>query len=409
MSARSCPSGTRTTPGCARRSWMRSRPTRPGKIRELQDYRFVDPTAQSMFDEMMQQLREDVLGSYFRNMAQGMRDLSPEQLARFRDMLADLNQLIEQRERGEDTTEGFARFMERHGDLFPDRPKTLEELLEQMARRMAAMSRLMASLSPDQRRELRGLAEQMMQDMDLAFEVDRLGANLGSAFPDLPWGDPVYGEGEGAVPMSATVDAMERLHDQEELERALAGRLPGRVAGRRGRGRAAADPRRTGRAGSPPAQADRARPGEGRAGAAARRAARGHSAWGAQDGGARADAGVRGAAARPRGRARRARRGRVRGAHGGHEALALRRSGAAGRAEDGLQRRRSLPARRARSAAPRRLRDGGGRAAHRDGDGAAPGPQLLHAAARPLHPREEDGAGAARPHRGPVSARHAST
>jgi uncharacterized protein with von Willebrand factor type A (vWA) domain len=202
-------------------------PDAPGKIRELQDYRFVDPTAQAMFDAMMQQLREDVLGSYFRNMAQGMRDVSPEELARFRDMLAELNQLIEQRSREEDTTEGFARFMERHGDLFPDKPKTLDELLEQMARRMAAMSRLMASLSPEQRRELRGLAEQMMQDMDLAFEVDRLGANLGGAFPDLPWGDPVFGEGEGAVPMSATVDAMERLHEQEELERALGGEYPG--------------------------------------------------------------------------------------------------------------------------------------------------------------------------------------
>ena len=202
-------------------------PDAPGKIRELQDYRFVDPSAQAMFDAMMQQLREDVLGSYFKNMAQGMRDLSPEQLARFRDMLADLNQLIEQRSRGEDTAEGFAAFMERHGDLFPDHPRTLDELLEQMAKRMAAMSRLMQSLSPEQRRELRGLAEQMMQDMDLAFEVDRLGANLGSAFPDLPWGDPVFGEGEGAVPMSATVDAMERLHEQEELERALQGDYPG--------------------------------------------------------------------------------------------------------------------------------------------------------------------------------------
>jgi uncharacterized protein with von Willebrand factor type A (vWA) domain len=199
----------------------------PGKIRELQDYRFVDPTAQQMFDAMMQQLREDVLGSYFRNMAQGMQDLSPEQLARFRDMLADLNALIEKHAGGEDTDEDFARFMDRHGDFFPDRPTTLDELLEQMARRIAAMSRLMASLSPEQRRELRGLAEQMMQDMDLAFEVDRLGSNLGQAFPDLPWGDPVFGEGDGAMPMSAAVDAMERLHDQEELERSLRGDYPG--------------------------------------------------------------------------------------------------------------------------------------------------------------------------------------
>src|SRR5262249_38710840 len=114
----------------------------PGKIRELQDYRFVEPAAQERFDAMMQQLREDVLGSYFRNMAQGMRDLPPEQLARFRDMLADLNGLIEKHARGEDTDEDFAGFMERHGDFFPDRPQSLDELLEQMARRMAAMSRL---------------------------------------------------------------------------------------------------------------------------------------------------------------------------------------------------------------------------------------------------------------------------
>ena len=44
--------------------------------------------------------------------------------------------------------------MSRHGELFPDEPRTLDELLENMARRMAAMSALMASLSPEQRDEL---------------------------------------------------------------------------------------------------------------------------------------------------------------------------------------------------------------------------------------------------------------
>ena len=199
----------------------------PGQIRELQEYRFTDPQAQRRFDELMEQLRQDILGSYFKNLAQGMQNTRPEDLARFRDMLADLNRLIEQRERGEDTQPGFDAFMQRHGDLFPDRPGTLDELLEQMARRMAAMSRLMASLSHEQRRELQALAEQMMQDMDLAFEVDRLGANLAGAFPNMPWGDPVYGDGDEPMPMSATVDAMERLHDYEELDRAFEGAYPG--------------------------------------------------------------------------------------------------------------------------------------------------------------------------------------
>jgi uncharacterized protein with von Willebrand factor type A (vWA) domain len=144
-------------------------------------------------------------------------------------MLAELNGLIEMRERGDDTQPAFDDFMSRHGDLFPDEPATLDELLEQMARRMAAMSALMASLSPEQRAELAALAEQVMQDMDLAFEVDRLSANLQGAFPGMAWGEGQgqgFGDGQG-MPMSAAVDAMERLHDYEELDRAMQGEYAG--------------------------------------------------------------------------------------------------------------------------------------------------------------------------------------
>ena len=162
-------------------------PDAPGMIRELSDYRFVDPQAQQMFDQLMEHLREQVLGAYFRSMAEGMKSITPEQLAHFRDMLAELNQMIEQRARGDEYD--FDGFMERYGDLFPDNPKSLDELLENMARRMAAMSRLMASLSAEQRAELQGLADQVMQDMDLAFEMSRLGSNLQGEFPNMPWGN----------------------------------------------------------------------------------------------------------------------------------------------------------------------------------------------------------------------------
>jgi len=202
-------------------------PDAPGMIRELQDYRFVDPQAQQMFDQLMEHLREQVLGAYFRSMAEGMKNITPEQLAHFRDMLAELNQMIEQRARGDEYD--FDGFMERYGDLFPDNPRSLDELLENMARRMAAMSRLMASLSPEQRSELQGLADQVMQDMDLAFEMSRLGSNLQGAFPDMPWGEPTMGDRDGdePMPLSATVDAMERMHDYEDLDRALRGDYPG--------------------------------------------------------------------------------------------------------------------------------------------------------------------------------------
>ena len=198
-----------------------------GRINELREYRFTDPQAQRDFDQLMDFLKEQVLGSYFRHMAQGLQNLSPEELQRFKDMLAELNSMIEARDRGEHTEGDFELFMQRYGDFFPENPRTLDELLEQMARRMAALSRLLASLSPGQRAELQALAEQILQDMDLAFEADRLGRHLSGMFPDMPWGEPTLAAGEEAMPMSAAVDALERMHDYEELERSFGGDYPG--------------------------------------------------------------------------------------------------------------------------------------------------------------------------------------
>ena len=202
-------------------------PDLPGQLSELRDYWFTDPEAQRGFDELMNDLQQQVLGSYFRQLTDGMRSVTPDEMARLKDMLADLNRLLEMRERGEDTQQAFEAFMQRHGDMVPGNPRTLDELLEQMARRMAAMSRLLASLSPDQRQELQDLLAQVTQDMDLAFELDRLSANLQGAFPGMPWDQPSWGDGDDVAPMQATIDALERQHDYEDLERAMTGDYPG--------------------------------------------------------------------------------------------------------------------------------------------------------------------------------------
>ena len=46
-------------------------PDAPGKLRELTEYRFVDPEAQRMFDELLEHLREQVMGAYFREHGAG--------------------------------------------------------------------------------------------------------------------------------------------------------------------------------------------------------------------------------------------------------------------------------------------------------------------------------------------------
>ena len=73
--------------------------------------------------------------------------------------------------------------MEQFGDMFPGNPPTLDELLEQLAASMAAAQAMWNSLSPEQRGQLRGLAESLLEDMDLRWQVDRLAGNLQRAVP----------------------------------------------------------------------------------------------------------------------------------------------------------------------------------------------------------------------------------
>ena len=96
-------------------------------------------------------------------------------------MLAELNQMLEQRERGEEPD--FDGFMERYGDFFPGNPKTLDELLEQMARSMAAMQQMLNSMTPEQRAQLQGLAQSLLEDMDLRWQVDELAAQPAAGVP----------------------------------------------------------------------------------------------------------------------------------------------------------------------------------------------------------------------------------
>ena len=217
-----------------------------------------------MFDELMEHLREQVMGAHFRAMAQGMQNLSPEELARFRDMLAELNDMIERRDarRARTTSTGSC-----------SATATSSPGPEDAGRAAGAHGPadggdepLMASLSPEQRAELQALAEQVMQDMDLAFEVGPAGREprrrdaghaLGRAGDGRRWWRPA-----GAVGDRRRAGAPARLRGPRALHDR---RLRRRGAGGRGRGRGPPHARRAGRAGPPAAEGDRARAGAGRA------------------------------------------------------------------------------------------------------------------------------------------------
>ncbi|HEV3226219.1 MAG TPA: hypothetical protein VGZ52_05275, partial [Acidimicrobiales bacterium] len=162
-------------------------PDLAGQVRELQQYEFTSTEAREKFEQLMEQLREELVKSYFNQMSGAMQNISPEDMQRMKDMFAELNTLLDMKQRGEDTQPAFEQFMDRYGDFFPENPQTLDELLEIMAQRMAAMQSMLNSMTPEQRAQLQGLSEQLLEDMDLRWQVEQLSSNLQSLFPQMGW------------------------------------------------------------------------------------------------------------------------------------------------------------------------------------------------------------------------------
>ncbi len=197
-------------------------PDLAGEVRALQEYEWTSSEARERFDDLLDKLRQELMQSYFNQMAGAMADTSPEQLTRMKDMFNGLNDLLEMRQRGQDTTDTFERFMAQFGDFFPGSPASLDELLEHLARQMAAMQNLLDSMTPEQRAQLQGLAQALLSDMDLQWQVSRLGANLRQAFPDAGWGRGGYGfSGQDPLGMADAASVMNRLGDMDQLEQLL--------------------------------------------------------------------------------------------------------------------------------------------------------------------------------------------
>ena len=193
-----------------------------GAVRALKEYPWRSPEARQAYEQIQDLLRREVLDSSFSSMKQALENATPEDMQAVKDMVADLSQLIDAHNRGEDTDEQFADFMDKHGQFFPENPESIEELIDQLARRAAAQERMMAGLSPEQRAELSDLMAQTMQDMGLASEMSHLQDALRQARPDLPWGQRgQVPDGSESLGMGDATTAVAELADLEALSNQL--------------------------------------------------------------------------------------------------------------------------------------------------------------------------------------------
>jgi uncharacterized protein with von Willebrand factor type A (vWA) domain len=185
------------------------------RIRGLQDYDFLEPAARERFDALVEKLRQQVLDQYISGLSQAIQGITPEDLQANRDMVRDLNQLLQERVTGRDPD--ASDFLRKHGQFFPG-AENLDDIIEQLAQRMATMQSLLRSMSPEQRAELQDMMDALLRDDRLRWDLAQLAATMDQLMPG-GLGDRLRFAGDepmgldGALEQIARLQALDRLED----------------------------------------------------------------------------------------------------------------------------------------------------------------------------------------------------
>ena len=178
------------------------------RIASLQSYEFTSSDARESFEALLEELRADVLGTYFEQSKAFLENPDPAALAEMREMMDALSTMIEQDRRGEPLDPSFESFMERFGTYFPG-ATSLRDVIESMAQRAAAAEAMFNALSAAEQAELRDLMQSVLGDMDLDMSMHRLTSNLRQATPEIDWHRTARLRGSGGSFSDATAVAEE--------------------------------------------------------------------------------------------------------------------------------------------------------------------------------------------------------
>ncbi|HZO74444.1 MAG TPA: VWA domain-containing protein [Ktedonobacteraceae bacterium] len=187
----------------------------PGQIKGLSEYDFMDDEAREKFKELMESLQQQMMQQFFQGMQQSLQNMTPEDIARMREMIRDLNKMLRERQEGREPD--FDSFMQKHGQYFPG-VNSLDDLIEQMQQQMAAMQGILDNLSPEQRQELQELMEQLMGDDRIRVDLMELAQNLEMLAPSEQTRTRFPFRGNESLPLNEAMRMMGRLQQMEGLE-----------------------------------------------------------------------------------------------------------------------------------------------------------------------------------------------
>ncbi|NUQ55271.1 MAG: VWA domain-containing protein [Dehalococcoidia bacterium] len=191
-----------------------------GQVRELQNYEFMDPEAQERFNELLESLKKAMMETFFKDMYNQIANMSPEELARMKEMVRDLNQMLQDRMAGQEPD--FDAFMEKYGDLFGDNPpQSLDELIAQMQHQMGQMQSLLDSLPGDMRQQLQDLLADKVGDPELQQGLNDLAQSLEYLYPMRELRNQYPFRGDEEIDLQSAMQLMRQMQSIDEVERQL--------------------------------------------------------------------------------------------------------------------------------------------------------------------------------------------
>jgi len=191
-----------------------------GKIRGLEAYDFMEPSARERFEALTEKLRRQTLDRFVEGLSEAIQGTTPEDLQANRDMVRDLNSLLEERLEGREPSQSDVDdFLAKHGRFFPG-AQTLDDIVAQLTERMAAMQSLLRSMSPQQRAELQSMMDALLRDDRLRWDLARLASNMDQLMPD-GLGEGYEFSGDQPLGLEPALDQIARLQALDALEDAL--------------------------------------------------------------------------------------------------------------------------------------------------------------------------------------------
>ena len=196
-------------------------------VTALSEYDWRSSAAREAYEHIKDLLGRELLDQRFAGMKQALENATEQDRAAVGEMLRDLNELLERHRRGEDTDEAFADFMAKHGQYFPEGPKSVEELLDALAQRAAAAQRMLNSMTAEQREELLALAAQAFGSPELSASLAQLDATLRAMRPGEDWDGSQRFGGEQGLGLGDGTGVLQDLADLDDLAEQLSQQYAG--------------------------------------------------------------------------------------------------------------------------------------------------------------------------------------